>query len=33
MLCIETGNIGDDRVSIAAGAEHCLSVCYRIAKN
>ena len=33
MLCIETGNIADDRVSIAAGAEHCLSVCYRIAKN
>jgi glucose-6-phosphate 1-epimerase len=33
MLCIETGNIGDYCVSIAAGAEHCLSVCYRVAKN
>jgi len=30
MLCIETGNIADDRVSIAAGREHCLSVCYRV---
>jgi len=30
MLCIETGNIADDRVSIAAGAEHCLGVCYQV---
>lgn len=30
MLCIETGNIADDSVSIAVGGEHCLSVCYRI---
>lgn len=30
MLCIETGNIEDDRVSIAGGAEHCLGVCYRV---
>ena len=30
MLCIETGNIADDSASIAAGAEHCLSVCYRL---
>ncbi|MEH6358060.1 MAG: D-hexose-6-phosphate mutarotase [Pseudomonadales bacterium] len=32
MLCIETGNIADDNVSIAAGAEHCLGVCYRVVK-
>jgi len=32
MLCIETGNIADDSVSIAAGAEHCLGVCYRAGK-
>ena len=32
MLCIETGNIADDSVSIAAGDEHCLSVCYRVEK-
>lgn len=31
MLCIETGNIADESVSIAAGAEHCLSVCYQCA--
>ncbi len=30
MLCIETGNIADDRVSIPAGEEHCLGVCYRV---
>jgi len=30
MLCIETGNIADDSVSIVAGGEHCLSVCYRV---
>jgi len=33
MLCIETGNIADDRVSIAAGGELCLSVCYRVQKD
>ena len=32
MLCIETGNIADDQVSIAAGEEHCLSVCYGVEK-
>jgi len=30
MLCIETGNIAVDSVSIAAGAEHCLGVCYQV---
>jgi len=30
MLCIETGNIADDSVNIAAGEEHCLAVCYRV---
>ena len=32
MLCIETGNIADDGVSITAGGEHCLSVCYQVEK-
>jgi D-hexose-6-phosphate mutarotase len=30
MLCVESGNIADDSVSIAAGEEYCLSVCYEI---
>jgi glucose-6-phosphate 1-epimerase len=32
MLCIETGNIADDSVSIAAGEEHCLGIFYGVEK-
>jgi len=32
MLCIETGNIADDQVSIAVGEEYCLSAGFRVEK-
>ena len=30
MICVETSNAADDVITIEAGGEHCLSVCYQL---